>query len=298
LQAISQRVLLGDGAMGTQLQAAGLEPGGCGEAWNTQHPDRVLAIQKAYVDAGSDCLITNTFGGCRIMLDRHKLGDQVREINIAAAKLARQAFGAKPGFVLGDIGPFGGLLEPLGDVPQDKVRDAFAEQADALVAGGVDAIIIETQVALEELALAIEAANKAGASCIIGSLAYDVTLARDEIRTMMGVEPEQAATFMRDAGVHILALNCGTGIDMHWAAQCVRRYKAVCDLPTMAQPNGGQPELRAGKIVYKQTPEQMAAEAPELLAAGANIIGACCGSTPAHIAKLRPLIDDRNRGGR
>ena len=117
LEAIRERVLLGDGAMGTQLQYAGLEPGGCGEAWNIDQPGRLLEIQKAYVDAGSDCLLTNTFGGCRIMLERHDRGDEVRTINQAGVELARKAFGGRPGFVLGDIGPFGGLMEPYGDIP-------------------------------------------------------------------------------------------------------------------------------------------------------------------------------------
>ena len=157
LEAIQKRVLLGDGAMGTQLQYAGLEPGGCGEAWNVDHPDRLLKIQRAYVEAGCDCLITNTFGGCRIMLERHDREDEVEAINRAGVEIAREAFGTKSGFVIGDIGPFGGLMEPYGDVSEQQVREAFAEQATSLVAAGVDAIIIETQTALEELSIGIEA---------------------------------------------------------------------------------------------------------------------------------------------
>jgi 5-methyltetrahydrofolate--homocysteine methyltransferase len=295
LDAICNRVLLGDGAMGTQLQAAGLAPGTCGEMWNLEHPDRVLAIQRAYVDAGSDCLITNTFGGCSIALQRHGLAKQARRINLAGARIAREAFGSRAGFVLGDIGPFGGFLEPLGDVSEASVRDAFSEQAEALVEGGVDAIIIETQVALEELRLAIEVSRLAGAACIIASIAYDATAAGDDLRTMMGVSPEQAAKFAREAGAHVIALNCGKGIDMIRAARCIRRYRAVCDLPTMAQPNGGSPIIENGKTVYRQTPHQMAAQLPQLLETGVNIVGACCGSTPAHIKAMRPIIDEHNR---
>src|SRR5215471_16282838 len=132
LEAITRRILLGDGAMGTQLQQAGLPPGGCGEAWNLDEPERVLRIQRAYVDAGSDCLITNTFGASRIMLDRHDEGHRTREINRAGAELARRAFGDREGFVLGDIGPFGGLMEPYGEIAMDLVEQAFAEQAEAL----------------------------------------------------------------------------------------------------------------------------------------------------------------------
>ena len=291
LEAIQQRILLGDGAMGTQLQLAGLEPGGCGEAWNVDHPERLLKIQRAYVEAGSDCLITNTFGGCRIMLKRHNHADDVAAINRAGADLAREAFGSKPGFVIGDIGPFGGLMEPYGDISEQQVREAFAEQAEALVSAGVDAVIIETQTALEELGIGIEAAKNAGAPCIIGSMAYDVTTDGTEIRTMMGIDPEKGAAFMRDAGVDIMALNCGTGIDVGWAGRAVKRYQGVSDLPTMAQPNAGQPVLEKMKVVYKQTPEEMVAELPDLLDSGVNIVGGCCGSTPEHIRLFREMID-------
>lgn len=290
LEAIQERVLLGDGAMGTQLQLAGLEPGGCGEAWNVDHPDRVLAIQRAYADAGSDCIITNTFGGCRIMLERHENDGRVAEINRAAAEIAREAFGGREGYVLGDIGPFGGLMEPYGEVEESRVREAFAEQAEALMSGGVDAIIIETQTSLEELGIGIEAAKNAGAPCVIGSMAFDVMHDGEDIKTMMGIGPEDAAAFMKDAGVDIVAMNCGTGIDVGWAAKAVPRFMEVAGLPTMAQPNAGTPILENMKVVYKQTPDEMAAELPDLLQTGVNIVGGCCGSTAAHIARFRELL--------
>lgn len=293
LDALRTRTLLGDGAMGTQLQAAGLEPGGCGEAWNVTHPERVLEIQRRYVDAGSDCLITNTFGGSRIMLARHDHGDNVAEINAAGARIAREAFGDREGYVIGDIGPFGGLMEPFGEVKEQDVRDAFREQADALVAAGVDAIIIETQTALEELRIGVESAQAAGAPCVIGSLAYDVTLDKSEIRTMMGVGPEEAARFLQELGADMAAINCGSGVDVRWAARAVETYRRVCDLPTMAQPNAGIPELVNMQVVYRQTPDEMAAELSDLLDAGANIVGGCCGSTPDHIRKFREILDSR-----
>lgn len=294
LEAIADRVLVGDGAMGTQLQLAGLEPGACGDGWNIAHPDRVLAIQKAYVDAGSDCLLTNTFGGCRIMLERHDLGGQTAAINRAAVQVAREAFGGRPGFVIGDIGPFGGIMEPFGDVPEEQVEAAFGEQAEALVQAGADAVIIETQTSLEELGIGLAMAKRAGAACVIGSMAFDVTTDRTRLCTMMGVGPEDAARFMRDAGADIVALNCGTGVDALWAAKAVAQYRDVCDLPTMAQPNAGQPILEDLKVVYKQTPEQMAAELPELLAAGPRIVGCCCGSSPDHVRSIRELVDQWN----
>ena len=297
LEAIREKTLLGDGAMGTQLQQAGLEPGGCGEAWNTEHPDRVLAIQKKYVEAGSDCLITNTFGGSRIMLERHAQDSDVEAINKAGALIAREAFGGKDGYVLGDIGPFGGLLEPYGEVTEKSVREAFAEQAMALVSGGVDAIIIETQTSLEELGIGLEAARDAGAPCVIGSMAYDVTFDGEEIRTMMGIGPEDAAEFMVKNGADVIALNCGSGVDVSWAARAVERYRRITDLPTMAQPNAGLPELIDMEVVYRQTPEEMTGELSALLSAGANIVGGCCGSSPAHLRLFRKLLDETQGEG-
>lgn len=289
---IRERPLLGDGAMGTQLMLAGLEQGNCGEAWNLIHPDRVLAIQRRYVEAGSDCIITNTFGGSRIMLNRHGEAEHVAAVNQAGVQIARQAFGARDGYVLGDIGPFGGLLEPFGEFTQAQVGSAFEEQAAALVEGGADAIIIETQTSLEELLLGIRAAQAAGAKCIIGSMAYDVTLDGSTFRTMMGVEPERAAEFMQENGAHIVALNCGTRMDMQRALAAVERYKAVSSLPVMVQPNAGQPRLENMKVVYDEIPEQMVRGLRPLLEAGANIVGACCGSTPEHIRAFRGVMDE------
>jgi 5-methyltetrahydrofolate--homocysteine methyltransferase len=277
--------------MGTQLQQAGLPPGGCGEVWNLDAPEKILAIQKAYVDAGSDCLITNTFGASRIMLERHDEEGRVREINRAGVEIARRAFGGREGYVLGDIGPFGGLMEPYGEIPMALVENAFTEQAEALVSGGVDAILIETQTALEELGIAIAAAKAAGAPAVIGSMAFDKMQEGDEVRTMMGTSPEQAAEFMAEAGCDILALNCGTGIDMWLAVDTAKRYRSVSGLPIMAQPNAGLPVLENMKVLYKETPAEMAQGLETLLDAGVAIVGGCCGSTPAHIRKFREVMD-------
>ena len=291
LEAIRERPLLGDGAMGTQLMFAGLEQGNCGEAWNLTQPARVLEIQRRYADAGSDCIITNTFGGSRIMLNRHGNADNVRAINAAAVDIARQAFGDREGYVLGDVGPFGGLMEPYGEFTEAEVHAAFAEQTSALVDAGADAIIIETQTGLEELGLAIAAAKEAGAPCVIGSLAYDVTLDGSTFRTMMGVDPERAAEFMQERGADIVALNCGTGMDMGWAKQAVERYRQATDLPVMAQPNAGLPRLVNMKVIYDETPEEMVRGVAPLLEAGTSIIGGCCGSTPDHIRVFRKAMD-------
>jgi 5-methyltetrahydrofolate--homocysteine methyltransferase len=292
LEALRSRVLLADGAMGTQLQQAGLESGGCGEAWNVDHPERVLKIQRGYAEAGSDILLSNTFGACRIMLNRHGEGERTAHINRAAVAIAREALGGR-GFVLGDIGPFGGLMEPYGEIAREEVERAFREQAKALVEGGADGIIVETQTAFEELEIGLAAAHEAGAKVVIGSIAFDKMVDEDDVRTMMGISPEQAAEFMAAHGCQVAGLNCGTGVDMRMAADIVRRYRTACGLPVMAQPNAGQPVLENLKVLYKETPEEMGAGLPGLLAAGARIVGGCCGSTPAHIRRFREILDTR-----
>ncbi len=290
-EAARQRTLVGDGAMGTQLMLAGLEQGSCGEFWNLAHPERVLAIQRRYAEAGADCLITNTFGASRTMLQRHAHAADLRAINQAGVRLAREAFGSRPGYVLGDLGPLGAILEPYGDLPQAEVRDVYFEQATALIEAGADAIIIETQTSLEELGLGIDAARAAGAPTVIASLAYDLSQDQTFYVTMMGVLPEQAAVFAEQRGAHIIALNCGTGMDMPGAARVAKLYHENCSLPVMVQPNAGLPVLENLRAVYKQSPADMAAGVPAVLEHGANIIGSCCGSAPEHTRAIRGVVD-------
>jgi 5-methyltetrahydrofolate--homocysteine methyltransferase len=290
-EAVRERPLVGDGAMGTQLMLAGLEQGGCGEAWNLTHPERVLGIQRRYADAGADCIITNTFGGSRLMLRRHGHEPELAEINAAGARIAREAFGGRPGYVLGDVGPLGALLEPYGDLSVEAAREALEEQCVALVKAGVDAIIIETQTSLEELGIAIDAAKAANAPCVIASLAYDLSMDGTFYKTMMGVSPEDAADFVAERGAHIVALNCGTGMDMVGAAKVARHYRERTSLPIMVQPNAGLPVLENMKAVYKQLPADMALSVPEVLDADVGIVGSCCGSTPDHTRAIRQVVD-------
>jgi len=294
LSALRERRLVCDGAMGTQLIAAGLQSGACSELWNLTQPDRVLPVQRAYVQAGADCIITNTFGGSRIALQRHGVAGQTREINRAAARIAREAFNGRPGFVLGDIGPLGGMLEPYGELSLTDAQTAFKEQAAALVEAGVDAIIIETQTSLDELGLAIDASLKAGAQAVIASLAYDLLADKTSYATMMGVTPQQAARFIEERGAHVAALNCGTGIDMAGAAKVTAIYRNHCALPVMVQPNAGLPIVEGGRTVYKQQPKEMAAGVPKVLAAGANIVGSCCGSGPEHTRAISFAVANFN----
>ncbi|UCF36063.1 MAG: homocysteine S-methyltransferase family protein [Acidobacteriota bacterium] len=293
LDALKEKPLLCDGAMGTQLQAAGLAPGECGEVWCLRYPDRVQAIQAAYALAGSDCLATNTFGGCRLALERHGLADETVAINQAAVAVAREAFGGKPGFVLGDIGPFGGLMEPYGTTKVAEVRAAFIEQARALLEGGADAVIIETMTSLEELEVALQAAREAGAAVVLASMSFDVTFDGTDARTMMGVTPEQAAEHMHRNGADVIGTNCGKDVDSLWTAKILQRYRTVSDLPLLAQPNAGQPELNEGVISYRQSATDSADGLEGLLNAGARLIGACCGSAPPHIRALRERLDFR-----
>jgi 5-methyltetrahydrofolate--homocysteine methyltransferase len=295
-ETLKERRLVCDGAMGTQLMLAGLEQGGCGENWNLTHPKRVLGIQRRYVEGGADCLITNTFGGSRLMLKRHGHADELYAINRAGVRIAREAFGDRDGYVLGDLGPLGAILEPYGELPQAEARAAYEEQATALVEAGADAIIIETQTSLEEIGVAIDAAKSAGAACIIASLAYDLSADKTFYVTMMGVMPERAAEFVEERGANIVGLNCGTGMDMNGAAAVARIYRDSCGLPIMVQPNAGLPVLENMKAVYKQTPAEMASGVPVALAAGANIIGSCCGSSPEHTRAIREMVERFNRG--
>ena len=294
LDEIKLRVLLADGAMGTQLQQHGIEPGGSGEKWNIEKPDSIFLIQNEYVKAGSDCLLTNTFGASRIMLERHDLAEHVEKINMAGVNLARKSFGEKPGFVLGVIGPFGGLMEPYGEISQEDVFKTFSEQAHALQKSGVDAIIIETQTALEEIKLAIQAAKDAKALCVIASMAFDLNKDGKDVRTMMGVKVEQAAETLQNAGADILSINCGTGVNMKWAAKILKRFSKISDLPLMAKPNNGLPELVNMEVVYGQSPEEMVVGLEDVLEAGVSIIGGCCGTTPHHIGMMRTIIDKWN----
>jgi 5-methyltetrahydrofolate--homocysteine methyltransferase len=218
------------------------------------------------------------------------------EINRAGARIAREAFDGGPGFVLGDIGPLGAILEPYGDLPAAEAQSALEEQAAALVGAGVDAIIIETQTALEELGLAIDAARKAGSPCVIASLAYDLLQDGMSYRTMMGVSPEQAAEFVGGRGAHIVALNCGTGMDMAGAARVGRIYRQHSTLPIMVQPNAGLPVLENHRAVYRQRPSDMARAVPEVLEAGVGIVGSCCGSTPEHTREIRRMVDQFRPG--
>jgi 5-methyltetrahydrofolate--homocysteine methyltransferase len=280
----ASRTVVSDGAMGTELQRAGLAIGECGDQWTVTHPDRLRAIHASYIDAGSDAILTNSFGANRWVLGRYGLEGEVEAINRAAAAVARQAAGPSV-CVLGDIGPCGGFLRPLGEIEPDALLSEFTRQARALLDGGADGVIIETMSALEEVVIAVRAARAAGAPFVVASMAFD-RLPNGTIRTMMGVAPETAASASLDAGAHIVGANCGTHMTTADFAQVVGAFREVTDRPVMVQANAGSPELEGGRAVYRLTPDAFAAGMREVVAAGAGIVGGCCGTTPAHIAAL------------
>jgi 5-methyltetrahydrofolate--homocysteine methyltransferase len=279
--------VLADGAMGTMLFDSGLEQGGSPELWNVEHPERVAAIHRGYLEAGAQLLLTNTFGGTRHRLALHDLQGRVAELNAAAVKLLREAV-AESGveaLVAGDIGPSGGVMVPYGEMGFEDAREAFAEQAHALVDGGVDLIWIETMADLEEMRAAVEGVRQASQDIpIIMTMTFDT-----HGRTMMGVTPEKAVAVLDGYGAVAVGGNCGNGPEEIIAV--VEKMHTISPGTTLvAKANAGIPELVAGKPVYRATPEMMGDYARQVYVAGARVIGACCGSTPAHIRAIAAAL--------
>lgn len=282
---IKQGLFLLDGAMGTQLIARGIEVGKCSDYLNVELPDVVSDIHRSYFEAGSDAVITNTFGANKYALGRHGLAEEASKINSAGAQIARRAAGEEK-YVLGDIGPSGDFLEPLGSLKPEELKEAFTQQAKALLDGGVDGFIIETMTALEEAAVAIEAVKSVGGGVpVLASMAFD--RAGDDFKTMMGVDVEAAVAKIVSSGVDAVGFNCGTvSLDeyVELAEKFVSAVRALsADVIVYAEPNAGKPELVEDQAVYKVSPEDFAAAAEKIHLAGVNIIGGCCGTSPEHI---------------
>jgi len=270
-------VLIADGAMGTMLQQAGLPRRVPPERWNLENPAAVQQVGRNYVEAGAQLILTNTFGGSRIRLNKDQLGDQVGEINRAAARLAREAAGGRA-LVLGDMGPTGDLLKPVGPLDYADAVDAFAEQAAALAEGGVDALLIETMSDLQEARAAVEGARRATDLPVLVTFSFDT-----HGRTMMGLKPAQAAKEIWALGVAAVGANCGRTLSETLAAiQAMRQ--AVPGAALMAKPNAGLPRVEGeNETVYDVSPAEMADYALKFAGEGVKIFGGCCGSTPAHI---------------
>jgi methionine synthase I (cobalamin-dependent) len=271
--------LITDGACGTQLLALGLAPGALPDAWNLERPDRVEAVARAYVEAGSQVILTNTFCSNGITLEEAGLAGQLTALNRAGVEISKRAAAGKA-LVFASMGPTGKLLMS-GEVSREEVAGAFAAQAGALAEAGADALLIETMSDLEEAGIALSAAKSTGLPAIV-SFAFDSGKNKD--RTMMGVTPEAAARAMEGAGADAVGANCGAGIE-RFVPVC-RRFKAACSLPVWIKANAGLPEMQDGAVVYSTPVSVFASYLPALIEAGAAFIGGCCGTTPEFIRAL------------
>jgi 5-methyltetrahydrofolate--homocysteine methyltransferase len=283
----SGKVLISDGAWGTFLQAKGLEPGTCPEIWNIEHPDIVYSIAKSYIEAGSNMIETNSFGGSSIKLSHYGFGTRAHEINKAAAAISKKAAGDKH-YVLGSIGPTGKILM-TGEVTEQEMFESFAEQAMALAEGGANAIVIETMSDIEEARQAIKAVRIHTDLEIICTMTFEKTK-NGEFRTMMGFSPTDMVSQLGNEGIDIMGANCGNGFkDMIGIVEEIR--SADRDIPILIHANAGIPVYQDGITVFPESPEEMASYVRPVIEAGANIIGGCCGTTPEHISRFKLMLN-------
>ena len=282
---VKEGVLFLDGAMGTQLMSAGIETGGCNDYQNIASPETVGGVHARYLEAGCDGVLTNTLGASSYALSRHGYSDKVEEINLAGAQLGRKAAG-DGGYVLGDIGPCGDFIEPLGTVKPDGLQAAFADQARALSRGGVDGVIIETMTAIEEVVIAVNAVRSVCGLPVFACMSFDA--AGDDFRTMMGVSPADMISQVAPLGVAGIGYNCGT-LSMDGYVRLTKVFADALegtDAVLIAEPNAGKPELIDGGAVYNLSCEEFAEAMLQIRDAGAKIMGGCCGTSPAHIEEM------------
>lgn len=276
-------VLVADGATGTWLQAAGLPPGTPPELWNVERPEEILRMHGAYLEAGADIVLTNTFGGSRHKLEKAGLGARMEELVGAGARLARQAAG-DAALVAGDIGPLGDLLAPLGPVTYEEAVALFAEQARALAEAGVDFLLIETMSDLQEAAAAIAGAQSATDLPVVCSMSFDT-----HGRTMMGVTPLKMVERLWPMGLAAIGINCGRSLDDNEAA-LQAAHEAAPQAALWYKPNAGLPRLEGGRTVFDVGPDEFAARVAAAVERGARVVGGCCGTTPAHIRALAQAV--------
>lgn len=280
-----KKYLVSDGAWGTFLQAKGLQAGTCPELWNINYPEEIKDIAGSYIEAGADMTETNSFGGSSCKLAHYGLAERVYEINRAAAALSREAAGPDK-IVLGSVGPTGKFLM-MGDISPEEMFEVFQQQCQALKEGGADAIVVETMTDLEEAVIAVRAAVETGME-VLCTMTFD-PLVGGGYRTMMGISPSDMIQPLIEAGASVIGSNCGNG--SKGMIDIVREIRSVnTEIPVLIQANAGLPIYKEGKTIFPESPEEMAASVPDLMAAGANIIGGCCGSTPAHIRAIAAQV--------
>lgn len=287
LDALKDRILIFDGAMGTMLMRYGLTSGGCPEEWNISKPEVIEEIHRAYIDAGADCIETNTFGANRFRLSAHHLEDKVRELNIAGARIARRASNGKA-FVIGSVGPTGKILEPFGDLSFEDAYNAYKEQVMALEEGGVDAIIIETMGDLQEARIALLACKENTRLPVICQMSF-----AENLRTTSGTPPEVSALVLWSLGADVVGANCSMGSEGLYK---VLEKMVLSGVPYISiQPNAGLPIVEEGRLVYPESPEKMAEFAVRYVELGASIVGSCCGSTPEHTRAISNAVRGKKR---
>jgi len=275
--------IITDGAWGTQLQQRGLAGGDCPDAWNLSHAERVEEVPRAYVEAGSQLVLTNTFRANRLALAGYDLAGRVADINRAGAEISLRAAGTQA-LVFGSIGPSGRMLL-TEEVSEPELREAFEEQAAALAAAGVAGLVVETMTDLNEAKIALTAARSTGLPVVV-CMVFDSGKNLD--RTMMGDTPERCAHELTEAGADVIGANCGQGIESY--VNVCRQLREATTLPIWIKANAGIPQVEQGQIVYRTTAEDFAGFAPELVAAGAQCVGGCCGTSPEFIRRLRASL--------
>jgi 5-methyltetrahydrofolate--homocysteine methyltransferase len=281
----SEQVLISDGGFGTELQKLGLGSV-LGDEWNLSHPEHVKSVHRRYVDAGSQLITTNTFSSNRSTLAKHGLENKQAEIARAGAAIAKQAIGNR-GWVMGDVGPNGEMLKPLGKATVAELEESLRVQIGALLEGGVDAILIETMTAIQEVEVAVRVARQMKAPCIVATCAFDPFKVGP--RTNMGVTPQQFAKVAAQEGADVIGANCGKLAEFADFMQLIEGFRSATDLPIIIQPNGGKPTLQDGKFVYTITPEAMA-DLMLQISQHAKIVGGCCGTNPDHIRAFRDKL--------
>jgi 5-methyltetrahydrofolate--homocysteine methyltransferase len=285
-----KRLLVADGAWGTLLQSYGLDAGACPEIWNVEEPDRVRSVAAAYAEAGSDLVLTNTFGGSTLALRRHGLEERTEELNKAGARLSLE--GAPGTLVAASIGPTGEFLPPMGQVTEAEMKAAFAAQIRAVLSAGVRILCIETMTAVEEAVCAVQAAREVSAELsipieVMATMTFTQT--PKGYRTFMGVDCRSAVEKLTKAGADVLGSNCGNGIEQ--MVPIAREFGENTDKPILIQSNAGLPQIENGVTVFRQSPEHMSRWVSRLIEAGVSIVGGCCGTTPEHIRQIRAQVD-------